>query len=205
MRLPKALEELINSFEQLPGIGPKTAARLAFYLLHTPQEYLDGFGQAVINLKKNTVECSLCHNVAQSDPCPICQDRQRNQGVICVVEQPMDLLSIERTNQFGGVYHVLHGAINPLQSIGPEEINIDSLIRRIEANYDIEEIILATNSGMEGEATAMYLRRELVKVNQERDNKFRISRMGQGLPVGADLEYADEATLRQALEGRRNY
>ncbi|MDD3531913.1 MAG: recombination mediator RecR [Candidatus Shapirobacteria bacterium] len=205
MRLPKALEELINSFEQLPGIGPKTAARLSFYLLHTPQGYLDSFGQAVINLKKNTVECSFCHNVAQSDPCLICQDKQRNQKIICVVEQPMDLLSIERTNQFRGVYHVLHGAINPLQSIGPEEINIDSLIRRIEVDYGIEEIILATNSGMEGEATAMYLKRELVKINQERKSKFRISRMGQGLPVGADLEYADEATLRQALEGRRSY
>lgn len=205
MRLPKALEELINSFEQLPGIGPKTAARLSFYLLHTPQEYLDNFGRAVINLKKDTVECSVCHNVAQEDPCPICQDKRRNRKVICVVEQPMDLLSIEKTNRFGGVYHVLHGAINPLLSIGPEEINIDSLIKRTEADDDIEEIILATNSGMEGEATAMYLKRELVKINQGRNNSFKISRMGQGLPVGADLEYADEATLRQALEGRRDY
>ncbi|MGI6278785.1 MAG: recombination mediator RecR [Patescibacteria group bacterium] len=205
MKLPKALEELINSFEQLPGIGPKTAARLSFYLLHTPQEYLDRFGQAVVNLKKDTVECSFCHNIAQKDPCPICQDEQRNKNTICVVEQPMDLLSIEKTSHFDGVYHVLHGAINPLQAIGPEEINVDSLIARVKKKPDLEEIVLATNSGMEGEATAMYLKRELVKINQKRKRKFRISRMGQGLPVGADLEYADEATLRQALEGRRNY
>ncbi|KUK83862.1 MAG: Recombination protein RecR [Microgenomates bacterium 39_6] len=205
MKLPKALEELINSFEQLPGIGPKTAARLSFYLLHTPQDYLDRFGQAVVNLKKDTVECSFCHNIAQKDPCPICRDEQRNKNIICVVEQPMDLLSIEKTNRFNGVYHVLHGAINPLQAIGPEEINVDSLIARVKKDPDLEEIVLATNSGMEGEATAMYLKRELVKINQKRKRKFRISRMGQGLPVGADLEYADEATLRQALEGRRNY
>ncbi|MDD3679445.1 MAG: recombination mediator RecR [Candidatus Shapirobacteria bacterium] len=205
MKLPKALEELINSFEQLPGIGPKTAARLTFYLLHTPQEYLDRFGQAVANLKKDTIECSRCHNIASSDPCSICQDDSRNKKIICVVEQPMDLLSIEKTGQFNGLYHVLHGAINPLQSIGPEEINIETLIKRISSSNSIEEIILATNSGMEGEATAMYLRRELAIINQDRKEKFFISRMGQGLPVGADLEYADEATLQQALQGRRNY
>lgn len=205
MKLPKAIADLINSFEQLPGIGPKTAARLSFYLLHTPQDFLDRFGQAVINLKKDTVECSICHNIASVDPCPICQDSHRDRTTICVVEQPMDLLSIEKTGRFNGLYHVLHGAINPLQSIGPEEINIESLLSRVKRDEAIREIILATNSGMEGEATAMYLKRELVRINQSRDRKFRISRMGQGLPVGADLEYADEATLRQALEGRRNY
>lgn len=205
MKLPKALEELINSLEQLPGVGPKTAARLTFYLLHTPQEYLDRFGQAVINLKKNTSECSLCHNIGSSDPCSVCQDSSRDGRIICVVEQPMDLLSIEKTGHFKGLYHVLHGAINPLQSIGPEEINIDSLLTRVVSSPELKEIILATNSGMEGEATAMYLKRELIKINQSRDFGFRLSRMGQGLPVGADLEYADEATLRQALQGRREY
>lgn len=205
MKLPKAIADLINSFEQLPGIGPKTAARLSFYLLHTPQDFLDRFGQAVIDLKKNTVECSICHNIASSNPCPICQDNRRDRTIICVVEQPMDLLSIEKTGRFNGLYHVLHGAINPLQSIGPEEINIESLLSRVRRDEAIREIILATNSGMEGEATAMYLKRELARINQSRNQKFRISRMGQGLPVGADLEYADEATLRQALEGRRNY
>lgn len=205
MKLPKAIDELINSFEQLPGIGPKTAARLTFYLLHTPQGFLDRFGQAIVNLKKDTVECSLCHNIASNDPCPICRDSNRDWATICVVEQPMDLLSIEKTGRFNGLYHVLHGAINPLQSIGPEEINIESLMARVGKDKAIKEIILATNSGMEGEATAMYLRRELIKINKEREPKFRISRMGQGLPVGADLEYADEATLQQALEGRRDY
>ena len=205
MRLPHAIEILVNAFEQLPGIGPKTAARLTFYLLHTPQDYLDRFGEAIINLKKNTIECSLCHNIAQEDPCPICADHHRHQELICVVEQPMDVISLEKTNHFNGVYHVLHGEINPLQSIGPEEIKIASLLERVKENNGLEEIILATDSGMEGEATAMYIKEELEKINQARDNHFRITRMGQGLPVGADIEYADELTLQRALEGRREY
>jgi len=205
MRLPHAIEILVNAFERLPGIGPKTAARLTFYLLHTPQDYLDRFGEAIINLKKNTVECSLCHNIVQEDPCSICADSHRRREIICVVEQPMDVVSLERTNYFNGVYHVLHGEINPLQSIGPEEIKIASLLERVRGDKKLQEVILATDSGMEGEATAMYIKKELALINQKRVDKFKITRMGQGLPVGADLEYADELTLQRALEGRRKY
>ena len=205
MRLPKAIEKLINSFEQLPGIGPKTAARLTFYLLHTPQVFLDNFGEAVSNLKKNTVECSICHNVSETEPCLICIDRNRDKKTICVVEQPLDILSIEKTNQYRGVYHVLHGVINPLQNISPEEIKIGELIDRIRDDEQILEVILATGSGMEGEATAMYIKKRLEEENGKRQTKLKITRMGQGLPVGADLEYADEMTLRRALEGRREY
>ncbi len=205
MRVPKAIEKLIESFEQLPGIGPKTAARLTFYLLHTPQGFLDNFGEAVSNLKKNTKECSICHNISETDPCPICADPHRDKRIICVVEQPLDILSIEKTHQYQGVYHVLHGVINPLQNISPEEIKIGELIKRVRDNGDISEVILATGSGMEGEATAMYIKKRLEEENEKRPTKFRITRMGQGLPVGADLEYADEMTLQRALEGRREY
>jgi len=205
MRLPKAIERLINSFEQLPGIGPKTAARLTFYLLHTPQAFLDNFGEAVGNLKKNTVECSVCHNVSETDPCFICVDHNRDKRIICVIEQPLDILSIEKTNQYRGVYHVLHGVINPLQNVSPEEIKIGELISRVRDNEQILEVILATGSGMEGEATAMYIKKRLEEENVKRQTKFKITRMGQGLPVGADLEYADEMTLQRALEGRREY
>jgi len=205
MRLPKAIERLINSFEQLPGIGPKTAARLTFYLLHTPQTFLDNFGEAVGNLKKNTVECSVCHNISETDPCFICVDSNRDKRVICVVEQPLDILSIEKTNQYKGVYHVLHGVINPLQNVSPEEIKIGELISRVRDDKQILEVILATGSGMEGEATAMYIKRRLEEENGKRQTKFKITRMGQGLPVGADLEYADEMTLQRALEGRREF
>ena len=200
--LPKAVRQVIESFERLPGIGPKTAQRLAFYLLHVPQEELDGFAKNLSGLKANTVLCSICKNTAEADPCDICKNPGRDKSVICVVEQPTDLLSIERTGKYNGVYHVLHGAIDPLNNIGPDELYIDDLLKRITSHVSpITEVILAMNPNMEGEATAMYITKE-VKVKSE---TLTVTRLAHGLPVGADIEYADEVTLSRALEGRRSY
>ncbi len=200
MILPKSIRNLTEAFEKLPGIGPKTAARLTFYLLHVPQEQLDEFAGALSELKKNTVLCSLCYNVAETDPCPICTDQNRDKTKILVVEQPLDVLAIEKTGDYKGAYHVLHGAISPLNNIGPDELYIKQLLDRISSYVSpITEIILATNPNMEGEATAMYLAKQLKIENC----KLKITRLGQGLPTGGDLEYADESTLSRALEGRR--
>jgi len=205
MNLPRSLRSLIESFEKLPGIGPKTAQRLAFYLLHVPQEQLDEFAQAAENLKKNTVLCSICYNVAEKDPCPVCTDQNRDKSIICVVEQPLDVLALEKTGSFKGLYHVLHGAISPLNNIGPDELYIEQLIDRLTPHVSpITEIILAMNPNMEGEATAMYIAKQLRELKME-NGKLIITRLGQGLPTGADLEYADEVTLSRALEGRREY
>lgn len=205
--LPKALSRLIESFERLPGIGPKTAQRLAFYLLHVPEEELNQFADNLKNLKANTVLCSLCKNVAESDPCRICSNPTREHEIICVVEQPTDVLSVERTGKFEGVYHVLHGAIDPLNNIGPDEIYIADLIKRLTSHVShVAEIILATNPTMEGEATAMYIHKQIHQLTiDEGDKKVKITRLAHGLPVGADIEYADEVTLTRALEGRREY
>ena len=200
--LPKAISRLIESFEKLPGIGPKTASRLAFYLLHVPQDDLELFASNLQGLKSNTVLCSLCKNVAEADPCSICSNPSRDQSMICVVEQPTDVLSIEKTGKFKGVYHVLHGAIDPLNNIGPDEIYLEDLAKRVKIG-STAEIILATNPTMEGEATAMYISKQ---INQLTGNKAtKITRLAHGLPVGADIEYADEVTLSRALEGRREY
>lgn len=201
MQIPKPVKNLIESFEKLPGIGPKTAQRLTFYLLHVPQGMLEEFAAALVNLKKNTVECSLCHNVSETDPCHICSSPERDHSLVCVVEQPLDVLAFERAGKYQGVYHVLHGAISPLNNIGPDEIKIKELIKRVQENAEISEVILATNSNMEGEATAMYIAREL-KVQSA---KLKITRLAHGLPIGGDVEYADEVTLQRALEGRRDY
>lgn len=201
MNLAKPLKRLIESFERLPGIGPKTAARLTFYLLHVPQEELDRFAEALSNLKKETVLCSICLNVSEVDPCPICADSRRDRGIICVVEQPLDVLALERADSFKGLYHVLHGAISPLNNIGPEELYIKQLLDRLTPLSGVKEVILATNPNMEGEATAMYIKNQL-KVKSQ---KLKVTRLGQGLPTGADLEYADEVTLQRAMEGRREY
>lgn len=202
MNLPRSLRSLIESFEKLPGIGPKTAQRLAFYLLHVPQEQLDEFAESLQNLKKNTVLCSLCFNVAEKDPCPVCLDQNRDKSTICVVEQPLDVLALEKTGTFKGLYHVLHGAISPLNNIGPDELYIKQLIDRVKSKIQtISEIILAMNPNMEGEATAMYLQKQIKNQNEE----IKITRLGQGLPTGADLEYADEITLSRALEGRKEF
>ncbi len=202
MRIPKAITQIVESFERLPGVGPKTAQRLAFYLLHVPQGELDRFAESVQNLKKNTIICSVCHSVDETDPCSICSDEKRSQGVICVVEQPLDILSLEKSGKYRGVYHVLHGKIDPLNSIGPDEIHISELILRTKnLEQRITEIILATNPTMEGEATAMYISKRLKNQNQD----IRITRIGRGLPTGADIEYADSTTLDQAMTGRSEY
>lgn len=190
--LPKAVSRLAESFQRLPGIGPKTATRLTFYLLHVPQDELDQFAKNLTNLKANTVLCSLCKNIAEADPCDICKNPSRDPQIICVVEQPTDVLSIERTGKYNGVYHVLHGAIDPLNNIGPDELYIDDLLKR-----KAKEIILATNPNMEGEATAMYIAKRIKNI--------KVTRLAHGLPVGADIEYADEVTLSRALEGRQSY
>lgn len=202
MRIAKPLSLLIESFEKLPGIGPKSAQRLVYYLLHVPQNYLDAFADNLANLKKNTVLCSVCKNVSETDPCPICVDTSREREVCLVVEQPLDLVAFERSGKFRGVYHVLHGAINPLDNIGPDEIFVQLLLDRIQdPRSKIEEIIIATNPTMEGEATAMYLRKQIQSLVT--NHQLLVTRLGMGIPTGADLEYADDTTLTQALEGRR--
>lgn len=199
MRLPRAVTTLIEQLEKLPGVGPKTAQRLAFYLLHNPQSELDGFATAFTNLKKGTKICSVCKNVGEQDPCEICADNSRDQTMICVVEQPLDVLAIERSGGYNALYHVLHGSIAPLNNIGPDQLFIDALLPRVSGGT-ISELILATNPTMEGEATAMYV----AKLLEEKGiSGIKLTRIGRGLPVGGDLEYADDVTLTRALEGRR--
>lgn len=200
MRIPKAIQNLIESFEKLPGIGGKTAQRLTFYLLHVPQGELDNFSNSVQNLKKGTIICSSCFVVDEADPCSICSNSERNKAEICVVEEPLDVLALEKNGRYKGVYHVLHGKIDPLNNIGPDEIYIKQLLDRI-VKEDIEEIILATNPTMEGEATAMYISKQIKALGK----KVKITRIGRGLPTGADIEYADELTLQRAMEGRSDY
>jgi recombination protein RecR len=203
MKIPQAIQNVIDTFERLPGVGPKTAQRLTFYLLHVPQNELDKMADAFQNLKKNTVLCSNCRAVDESDPCSICSDPNRDKSVICVVEQPLDVLALEKSGKYRGVYHVLHGKIDPLNNIGPDEIYVRELLHRVEQPQvgDIREIILATNPTMEGEATAMYISKQLRALSPS----LAITRIGRGLPVGSDLEYADATTLDRALEGRSQY
>ncbi len=210
MKIPKAIQNLIESFERLPGVGPKTAQRLTFYLLHVPQAELDRFSSSLSNLKKGTVLCSVCFSIGEQNPCEICSDPQRDQSTICVVEQPLDVLALEKNGKYKGVYHVLHGKIDPLNNIGPDEIYIRQLILRIRNNeLGTKEVILATNPTMEGEATAMYITKQFKIQNsilrQDSGKEFKITRIGRGLPVGADIEYADEVTLQRAMEGRSEY
>jgi len=199
--LPKAVERLIEKFERLPGIGPKSAQRLVFYLLHNPEAELLDFADRLKALKRETVLCSSCHNVSDQDPCPICSDSSRDTTVLCVVGQPLDVLAVEKSNTFKGRYHVLHGVISPLNNIGPDQIFLFDLVKRMEG---VEELILATNPTMEGEATALYIRDLLRKSTQVNTENLKISRIGHGLPIGADIEYADGVTLARALEGRRS-
>jgi recombination protein RecR len=200
MRLPKAVVSMVEQLEKLPGIGPRSAQRLAFYLLHNPQSELDRYAEVFANLKKNTKVCSVCKNIGETDPCEICVDAGRDQTRICVVEEPMDVVAIERSGAFDGLYHVLHGVIQPLHNIGPDQLYINDLITRVKSGK-IAEIILATNPTMEGEGTAMYIVRLLE--DQGLIKKVVVTRIGRGLPVGGDLEYADDITLSRALEGRR--
>ncbi|MBP7768315.1 recombination protein RecR [Candidatus Woesebacteria bacterium] len=199
-KLPRALRELTEAFEKLPGIGPKSAQRLSFYLLHFPEERLEEFARRLTNLKKGTVLCSICHNVSEHDPCEICSDTSRDTSVLCVVEQPLDVLALERSNSFNGQYHVLHGSIAPLHNIGPEQLFLHDIPKRLEG---VTELIIATNPTMEGEATALYISEFLEQSARVDTQALKITRIGHGLPIGADIEYADGVTLKRALEGRR--
>ena len=194
--IPDSVNRLIEAFAQLPGIGPKTASRLTFYLLRRPAEQAEALADALRDLKQKTVFCSSCFNITEVSPCPVCSDEGRERSIICVVEEPLDVLAIDRTGEYRGLYHVLHGAISPVDGIGPDELRINELIARLN-NEPIQEVLLATNPNMEGEATAMYIARLIQPLG------MRITRLARGLPVGGDLEYADAVTLSRALEGRR--
>jgi recombination protein RecR len=193
---PEPVTRLIEAFTQLPGIGPKTASRLTFYLLRRPAEQAEALADALRDLKQKTVFCSICFNITETSPCPICQDEGRDRSIVCVVEEPLDVLAIDRTGEYRGLYHVLHGAISPVEGIGPDELRINELVARLRAQ-PVQEVLLATNPNLEGEATAMYLARLLEPL------RVRVTRLARGLPVGGDLEYADAVTLSRALQGRR--
>lgn len=193
---PAALERLTEQFAKLPGIGGKTAQRLAFYLLSLPQEEAQDFAQAILDAKQSVHLCPLCLNLTDLDLCPICDDEGRDHGVVCVVADPKDVIAMERAREFHGVYHVLHGVISPLNHVGPDDIHIRELLARV-GQGGVEEVIMATNPDTEGEATAMYLSRLL------RPLEVRVTRLAYGIPVGSQLEYADEVTLLRALEGRK--
>ena len=199
--LPKSIQNLINEFGKLPGIGPKTASRLAFYLLKNPNLDLQNFAQAVANLQKDIIYCSVCHNMTETNPCKICADSKRQQNLICIVEDALDVVAMDQISDFNGVYHVLGGVISPLDGVGPENLKIQELFQRLE-KLDEAEVVLATNPSLEGEATAMYIAKQL---KQPSFKHVKITRLARGLPQGADLEYADEFTLSKALEGRREY
>lgn len=191
-----SIEKLIESFEKLPSIGHKTAVRLAFHMLDLNQEDTNEFINSIINAKANLKYCSICYNVSDTDPCPICNSSKRDKSIICVVEDVRDIMAMERTHEFKGVYHVLHGTISPMNGIGPEDIKIKELLNRLGQN-DIKEIIIATNPRVEGEATAIYLSKIIKPLG------IKVTRIAHGIPVGGDLEYTDEITLSKALEGRR--
>lgn len=199
MKLPRAVSNLVESFEKLPGIGPKSAQRLVFYLLHNPDHQLEDFSSRLLALKRDTVLCSQCHNVSETDPCSICSDTTRSSEQLCVVEQPLDVIALERSGSFKGRYHVLHGVIAPLNNIGPDQLFLHDLVQRLSG---VQELVLATNPTMEGEATALYIA-EYVRQAEQVDPELKITRIGHGLPIGADIEYADGVTLSRALEGRR--
>lgn len=196
--VPKPVERLIEAFARLPGIGPKTASRLTYFLLRSSAEDSQELAQALQGLHSGTGFCSKCFNITAAgvEPCAVCQDRQREASVLCVVEDPLDVVAIERTGQYRGLYHVLHGALSPVEGVGPEDLRIEELIGRIDEG-GIDEIILATNPTLEGEATAMYLKSCLEGM------PVRLTRIARGLPSGGDVEYADASTLADALRGRR--
>lgn len=199
-KLPKAVRRLIEKFERLPGIGPKSAQRLVFYLLHNPEHELVEFANRLVALKRDTKLCSQCHSVAEEDPCPICTDQNRDHAQLCVVEQPLDALALERSGKFHGLYHVLHGAISPLNNIGPDQLYLRDILQRL---GEVKELIIATNPTMEGEATALYITEMIKKSGQLNQDLLQITRIGHGLPIGADIEYADGVTLARALDGRK--
>lgn len=195
--IPKVVKDLIEAFERLPGIGPKSAQRLTYYLLHAPKEEAQALATAAVALKEKTVLCSICFNISETDPCEIDTDPNRDKSIIAVVEDPLDVLALERAH-FKGLYHILHGVIAPLENIGPDELKMRELLPRLK-DGTVKEVILATNPTMEGEATAMYIDRLIKPLG------VKTTRIARGLPVGGDLEYADETTLSRSLEGRKEY
>lgn len=190
-----SIEKLIESFERLPSIGHKTAARLAFHILNCSEEETNDFINSIKNAKQNLKYCSRCYNISDTDPCPICANPKRDENIICVVEDVRDIIAIERTHEYKGVYHVLHGSISPMNGVGPDDIKLKELLARV--NADTKEVIIATNPRVEGEATAMYISKLLKPLG------VKTSRIAHGIPIGGDLEYTDEITLSKALEGRR--
>ncbi len=190
------VSRLIEELSKLPGIGPKSAARLTYHLLRIPEAEARALAEAIIAVKEKTVFCDSCQNITDSNPCAICASKERDHSIICVVKEPLDIMALERTGQFRGLYHVLHGVLSPMDGIGPDDLKIKELLQRLKTS-SVKEVILATNPNLEGEATAMYLQRLLSPFG------VRLTRLARGLPVGGDLEYADEVTLTHALEGRQ--
>ncbi len=193
--IPEPVNKLIEAFSRLPGVGPKTAARLTYYLLRSPDEVALGLADALRQMKAETRFCSVCYNITVTDPCGICSDSHRDHKLVAVVEEPLDVLAIERTGTYNGVYHVLHGAISPVNGIGPDDLKIRELVRRVESGT-VLEVIMATNPGLEGDVTSMVIQRELA------GKGVKITGLARGLPIGGDIEYADSVTLSRALQGR---
>jgi recombination protein RecR len=191
---------LIDELAKLPGIGPKTAQRLTFYILRSPADQARRLAEAITQVKESIIQCSTCYNLTETDPCPICANNQRDRNIICVVEEPLDVLALEKTGAFKGLYHVLHGALSPIEGIGPRDLRIDELVMRTRAkdgDEPVREVILATNPNYEGDYTAAYIAPLIARPD------LTVTRLARGLPIGGDLEYADEGTLSRALEGRR--
>lgn len=193
--LPPSVTKLIEAFSRLPGIGPKSSSRLTYFLLRAPDHIAESLAEALTELKSKTTYCSVCFNITEKDPCPVCDDLKRDRHMIVVVEDPLDVVAVERTGSYRGLYHVLHGAISPVEGIGPDDLKLNELVKRLEEG-DIEEVIIATNPNMEGEATAMYVKQITDKF------PVRVTRLARGLPSGGDLEYVDSVTLMRAFEGR---
>ncbi|PTX53088.1 DNA replication and repair protein RecR [Melghirimyces profundicolus] len=196
MNMPEPISKLIDGFMRLPGIGPKTAQRLAFYVLGMEEDNVMELAKALVRAKRDLKRCRVCSNISDQEVCSVCRDKNRDRSIICVVQDPRDVIAMERTREYSGLYHVLHGAISPMEGIGPDELSIPDLLKRLE-DQTVQELILATNPNIEGEATAMYLQRLIKPFG------LKVTRIAHGLPVGGDLEYADEVTLTKALEGRR--
>lgn len=194
----EAVYKLIQELNKLPGIGPKSAQRLTYYLLRAPEEQAKLLAEAILSVKQETTLCSICFNVTESDPCLICGSDQRDRSKICIVEQPQDILALEHTRVYNGLYHVLHGAISPTEGVGADDIRIKELLNRLQGS-SVDEVILATNPNLEGEATAMYLNRLISPLG------IRVTRLARGLPFGTELEYADDVTLTRAIEGRQEF
>ena len=196
MEYPGPVAKLVNELNKLPGVGPKTAQRLAFFILNEPPEGAERLARTIIEARRSVKYCSVCSSLTDTDPCAICRNPSRDKTIICVVEEPRDVISIERSREFRGIYHVLRGAISPMDGIGPDDLTINQLLARLKDN-SVKEVVLATNSTVEGEATAMYIARLIHPMG------MKVTRIAHGIPVGGDLEYADEVTLARAFEGRR--